>query len=105
MSRSGSVTLVTGIETRPLGSRIAPAGSPVAITSVGFEFADAEPTAFRAVTTTRSRFPTSSFATIRVWPVSPGMFVHEAPAELHRCHWYVYEVGLFDQVPFAAVRV
>ncbi len=77
----------------------------MAITSVGFEFADAEPTAFRAVTTTRSRFPTSSFATIRVWPVSPGMFVHEAPAELHRCHWYVNEVGLFDQVPFAAVRV
>jgi hypothetical protein len=33
------------------------------------------------------------------------MSPHERPSDAQRCHWYVYEVGLFAHVPSFAVSV
>ncbi len=62
-SRAGRETLVTGIEYLPFGSLTAPGGrvGPLeAIWAVGLEATMTLPLAFRAVTRTRSRWPTSA---------------------------------------------
>jgi hypothetical protein len=37
--------------------------------------------------------------------VAPVMLAHPLPPLEQRCHWYVNDVGLFDQPPFPAVSV
>src|SRR5581483_4428721 len=73
--------------------------------SVAPETADARPSAFTAVTTTRSACPTSVDAGVYVFDDAPVMSPHERPSEAQRCHWYVKDVGLFVQVPSFAVSV
>jgi hypothetical protein len=68
-----------------IAGRVAFTGGPAVTTAEAAEVAGALPTEFDAVTTTRSVEPTSA-ATTRYEAVVVARFVHEAPAELHRCH-------------------
>src|SRR5581483_7168104 len=90
ISRSGRSTLVTGIETRPFDSLTAPDGRDcvffAATAPVTDEFAVDAPSLLRAVTTTRSRLPTSAATTVYCCLVAPEMSTQAAPLALQRCH-------------------
>ena len=80
-------------------------GAVGATTAVTAENADALPPPFVPVTRERSVPPTSAATAVYVEAVASGMSVHEAPAALQRCHWYVKViVGEPVQVPFVVVR-
>ena len=75
------------------GSAALPAGwdfvGPFAepITSVGADVADALPSAFVAVTTTRNAWPTSPDVGVYVLVVPAVMSPQPEPSEAQRCHW------------------
>src|SRR5436189_5472303 len=52
-----------------------------------------------AVTSARSRLPTSTARTPYVAPVAPATLTQSVPDELQRCHWNANDVGVGDQVP------
>jgi hypothetical protein len=79
--------------------------SPPETTSVVAEVAEAWPSAFDAVTTTRSLWSTSEEPGVYDWFVAEVMPAQSAPAAEHRCHWYLNDVGLLLHVPFVAVNV
>src|SRR5712692_8473752 len=62
-----------------------------ATTPEPFVPADALPSAFVAVTTASSVWPTSSFCTVYDWDVAPtiGTQFCRSPVASQRCHWYV----------------
>ncbi len=62
-------------------------GGPVVITAVAALVALAAPAEFVAVTTTRMVLPTFALATRYVADVAPLIAAHDAPLELHCCHW------------------
>jgi hypothetical protein len=74
-------------------------------TSVGFEFAVDEPSAFVAVTRTISVCPVSAAATSYVWSVALEIEMQAAPFSSQRSHWYVYFDGLLPQTPLPADSV
>ena len=102
----GADTLVTGIETSPFASLIAPGGSvpvgggggggvdPAACTcAVAFEVAVVVPSVLRAVTCTRSRPARSAVTSAYCVPVAPEIAVQPAPVDWppsapQRSHWY-----------------
>src|SRR4051812_22464230 len=100
-SSDGSVTLDAGIDVLPFAAAIAPSGAPGVVvvgggivlaavtTAVCDDVAEAEPSGFDAVTTTRSVFPTSPVTTLYVCCVAPEIDVHALPRLSHCCHWYV----------------
>jgi hypothetical protein len=57
------------------------------ITSVGADVADALPSAFVAVTTMRSAWPTSPDVGVYVLLVPAVMSPQPVPSEAQRCHW------------------
>ena len=61
------------------------------------------PLELRAVTSTRTRKPTSATRTPYDFPVAPGTLPHTIASMSHRCHWYANEVGLPVHVPSLAV--
>src|SRR5581483_2740089 len=63
-----------------------------------------EPPELEAVTTTRSRQPTSAAPSTYVEPVAPPMVVHEPPAS-QRCHSNAYVIAVPIHVPWSAVSV
>src|SRR5687767_8878490 len=67
------------------------------------EFAEPEPLAFRAVTRTRMRKPTSALRTPYVLPFAPTTGRQLVPSASQRCHWYANPVGSFDQLPSSAL--
>src|SRR5579864_7634431 len=56
-------------------------------TSLASELADALPSAFEAVTTTRTVWPTSPFTSTYVLLVAPLMSPQAVPSLAHRRHW------------------
>ena len=97
-----SVSPTTG---EPLTTGFTVFDGPVAepMTSVGADVADALPSAFVAVTTTRSVWPTSPDVGVYVLLVPAVMSPQPLPSDPHRCHWYANDVGVFDQLPSEAV--
>jgi hypothetical protein len=88
-----------------LGSTVL-AGSPPVTTAVAFESAVAVPSPFVAVTSTRSRRPTSELTTAYVWPVAPEMAEQLEPELLQRCQRYENVIGADPlQLPLPAVSV
>src|SRR5581483_5647265 len=82
ISRSGSATLETGIDSWPLASRIAPGGLPggtdgggevgaAATAAVALDVAVVEPAPLDAVTSMRSAWPTSPAPSVYVCDVVP----------------------------------
>ena len=69
------------------------------IASVAFELAVVEPSSFFAVTWTRTVLPVSASVSLYLVVVAPEMSPHDEPSLSHRCHWYVYVVGLPDHSP------
>src|SRR5581483_3949960 len=57
------------------------------MTSVGSDVADAEPSAFFAVTTTRIVWWTDVDVSVYVWLVAPTMSPHAVPSVAQRRHW------------------
>jgi hypothetical protein len=68
-------------------------------TADGADVALAEPLVFFAVTVTRSVCATSAVTALYVAEVAPSIAAHEFPLASHRLHAYVYELGVFVQVP------
>jgi hypothetical protein len=62
-----------------------PSAEPM--TSVGADVADDLPSAFVAVTTTRSVWPTSPDAAVYVLLVPAVMSPQPVPSDAQRCHW------------------
>jgi len=86
--------------------RVVFAGTSTAwTTAVGADAAVAEPTAFCAVTLTRSVEPASAPVTTYVGFVAPGIATQGAPAESHRSHWAAKVGGAPAHVPVVAVSV
>jgi hypothetical protein len=56
------------------------------MTSVGADVADALPSVFAAVTTTRNVWPTSPDVGVYVLLVPPVMSPQPVPSDAHRCH-------------------
>ena len=85
-SRAGGVIDATSIVPEPAaGQPLTLTGGVTAFaftTAVGFDVACAEPSAFLAVTRTRSVSPTSAFFTRYDEVVAPPMFEQFAPARL-----------------------
>src|SRR5688500_10970245 len=112
-SRFGSATLEAGIDVSPPGRRMAPAGLPggsgfvrETTTGVGCETAEAEPSAFVALTRTRTVLSTSAVRTRYVDPVSRGMFAQLVPSALQRRHWKAYVIAvLLPHSPLVALSV
>src|SRR5207248_6548239 len=63
------------------------------------------PSAFTAVTSTRTVRPTSAAVSLYVFATAPVMLAQPLPLLLQRCHWYVNAVGLLAQPPLVAVSV
>ncbi len=63
------------------------------------------PPVFVAMTTTRNVEPASPATTTYDALVAPTRSAHELPPASQRCHWYVYDVGVFVQVPVDADTV
>src|SRR5690242_817975 len=104
--RSGSVTLVAGIEVWPFESLIAPCGPACPTTAVCADDAEVVPLVFFAVTDTRIVLPLSADCTVYVWFVAPLIAAQLLPCASQPCHWYV-NVGVVSlvHVPFSAVSV
>ena len=81
-----SVSPTTG---EPLTAGFTVFAGPVAepMTSDGADVADALPSAFVAVTTTRSVWPTSPDAGVYVLVVPAVMSPQAVPSDAQRCHW------------------
>src|SRR5262249_50485698 len=81
------------------------------IVTVALEAAVDDPSAFDAVTRTRSRLPTSAEARTYAEVVAPPMVAQLEPSPLppeggQRTHWYAYVIGAVPvQVPVVAVSV
>jgi hypothetical protein len=60
----------------------------VRTTAVARDVAVKDPSAFRAVTATRTRFPTLPAVSVYVLPVAPEMSTQLLPAVSHSRHWY-----------------
>lgn len=58
------------------------------------DVADADPTAFVAVTVARSREPTSAEVAVYVDAAAPAMGAHEPPLFEHLSHWYAKLIGV-----------
>ena len=102
-SRFGSETLAIGIgaaPSHPLGG----AGA-ARTTAVGTVVKPVAPSAFRAVTRTRSVLSTSTFFSTYVFSVAPPMLAQLPPSLSQRRQSYVNEVGVPVHVPLLAVRV
>src|ERR687891_1166069 len=70
---------------------------------LGAEVATPAPLALRAVTSTRTRNPTSAARTPYDLPVAPGTSPHTIASRSQRCHWNAKDVGLPVHVPSFAV--
>src|ERR687891_322243 len=70
---------------------------------LGAEVATPAPLALRAVTSTRTRNPTSAARTPYDLPVAPGTSPHTIASRSQRCHWNAKHVGLPVHVPSFAV--
>jgi len=107
--RCGRLTLVTGIDVLPFGSRIwppGPGGGAAAITAVVAEVAAREPATFLAVTDTRSVRPTSAIVSANVCAVAPITAAQPDPFGSQRSHWYANVNGCVPlQVPAPAISV
>src|SRR5437763_304903 len=104
--RSGSATLVAGIDVWPFESLIAPCGPGCVTAAVAAAVAGPEPLEFVAVTVTRIVLSTSACWTAYVCAVAPLIAAQLLPWPSQRCHWYE-NVGVvsLDQVPLLAVSV
>ena len=110
-SRAGGVIWFGWITPLPAGQPVTTGGGAGAwTTAVAFDAAVADPSAFRAVTRTRSRRPTSAATSWYACTVAPPIAAQSVPCGFpplagHRTHWYENEVGLFDHWPGVAVSV
>jgi hypothetical protein len=97
-------TLAAGIETSPLGRRIAPDGSGSVTTADSVEMTVRDPIEFRAVTLKRIlRFRSLSVSRYERL-VAPEIDAQSPPAELQRSQRYENEIGCRpDQAPGSAV--
>jgi hypothetical protein len=102
---SGAETLVGAATFVPPPPPPPPPPEAAVTTCVGRESADAPPALFEAVTRTRSVDPTSPVRTVYVAAVSDPMSAQLAPELEHLRHWYVIDVGPFDQEPGDASSV
>ena len=74
-------------------------------TAVGTDVSEPEPSAFLAVTRTRSVCPTSALRKSYRRRSAPLIPAQLPPFLSQRWYWYEYDVGLPVQSPWSAVRV
>jgi hypothetical protein len=105
ISRAVDGTVDAGIETSPLGSRIAPDPSGSVTTGDSPERSVVDPAEFLAVMLKRIFLPASAETSRYVDPVAPLIDRHAPPCALQRSHRYENVIGCEPlQEPGSAVR-
>jgi hypothetical protein len=103
--RSGSTTLLAGIETFPFVSRIAPGGSFVTA-GVGADATVDDPVALAALTTNSTVDPASADVSTYVWADAPEIVPQRFPELSQRYQLKLYEiVCVLLQLPIEPVTV